>query len=349
MITELGHFALILAFAVALIHLVLAVLGARRTGPGARALAMPAASLQFILVAGSFAALGLGFARSDFSVAVVAANSDRLVAMPDRLAALWSSYAGGLLLWALLLSMLAALTAWIGGPRLGPRALAVHSGIAAAVLGFILFAANPFLRLETPPFDGAGAALVHAGLALPLVLLSLGSAALAMAFTVAVAALIGGTRDASWMRWMRFWSAGSFAALSLGIALAMPGAGSGSAMSAFQELSGRAIVGLWVIAAVLSCLAFMMKNRPAVTGWTILVAILGFGVALFGALLLGPAVPGPGPGILSDALRGSAGLVIVAAFMVGGVLLFLRHRRDAGLAEMSRADAVARPAGGPKT
>jgi len=347
MITELGHFALILGFAVSIIQVVLARLGPGGNGPGWSAVAMPAATVQLVLVAGSFAALAMGFVRFDFSVALVAANSDRLVAMPDRLAALWSSYEGGLLLWGLFVTLLAAVTAWTGGPRLAARALAVQSSVAAAVLGFILFAANPFLRLDPPPFGGAGAVVVDRGLALPL--LSLGSAGLVMTFSVAVAALTARARDARWIRWMRAWAAASLVVLSLGIALAMPGAASGPVMSGGQQLSEWVMIGLWVIAAVLTGLAFMMKNRPALTGWTILVSILGFGIALFAALLLPPAVPAPGPAILSDPVRVSSALVIVAAFMAGAVLLFLRHRRDPGVPEMARADAVARPGERPET
>ena len=57
MIAELGHFALILAFLVSLVQATVPLIGAHRRWPGWMAVAEPAATAQFLLVAGSFAAL----------------------------------------------------------------------------------------------------------------------------------------------------------------------------------------------------------------------------------------------------------------------------------------------------
>ena len=57
MITELGHFALILAFLVACVQAVVPMVGAQKRWPGWMAVAEPAATAQFLLVLLSFAAL----------------------------------------------------------------------------------------------------------------------------------------------------------------------------------------------------------------------------------------------------------------------------------------------------
>ncbi|MEM6376434.1 MAG: heme lyase NrfEFG subunit NrfE, partial [Pseudomonadota bacterium] len=75
MIVELGHFALILAFTVALFQSVVPLVGAARRWPGWMAAAEPAATLQFLLTATAFAALTWAFVTSDFSVQLVTANS----------------------------------------------------------------------------------------------------------------------------------------------------------------------------------------------------------------------------------------------------------------------------------
>ena len=51
MINELGHFALILAFGVAIVQMVVPLVGAARRWPGWMALAEPAAGSQFVLIA----------------------------------------------------------------------------------------------------------------------------------------------------------------------------------------------------------------------------------------------------------------------------------------------------------
>ena len=66
MVTELGHFALILAFLVSLVQATVPMAGAELRRPGWMALAEPAATLQFLLTAFAFGALMHGFIISDF-------------------------------------------------------------------------------------------------------------------------------------------------------------------------------------------------------------------------------------------------------------------------------------------
>jgi cytochrome c-type biogenesis protein CcmF len=75
MIVELGHFALILAFAIALAQSVIPLVGAHKGWADWMGAAQPMAGLQFALVAISFAALTWAFVTSDFSVALVVDNS----------------------------------------------------------------------------------------------------------------------------------------------------------------------------------------------------------------------------------------------------------------------------------
>ena len=75
MITEFGHFALILAFMVALLQSSLPLIGASLNRHGLMAFAMPAATAQFVLVLAAFGALTHAFVTSDFSVQLVVLNS----------------------------------------------------------------------------------------------------------------------------------------------------------------------------------------------------------------------------------------------------------------------------------
>ena len=78
MIPEIGHFALVLALAVALVQAIVPLIGAARGNAGWMAIAAPSSVVQFLCVATAFGALLYSFAISDFSVVNVAQNSNSL-------------------------------------------------------------------------------------------------------------------------------------------------------------------------------------------------------------------------------------------------------------------------------
>ncbi|MFM7444409.1 MAG: cytochrome c biogenesis protein CcsA, partial [Tabrizicola sp.] len=157
MIVELGHFALILALMVALVQSTLPLWGAQKGDARLMALAGPAAGLQLVLVAASFAALTWAFLMSDFSLAVVVSNSHTLKPMLYKVSGVWGNHEGSLLLWVLILAVYGAAVAAFGGglpERLKARVLAVQGLIGVAFLLFLLLTSNPFWRLAAPPLDG---------------------------------------------------------------------------------------------------------------------------------------------------------------------------------------------------
>ena len=111
MIVELGHFALILAFAVALFQMVVPMVGAARGWTGWMGVAVPAAHLQFGLTALSFGALTYAFVTSDFSVQLVVDNSHTLKPMIYKITGVWGNHEGSLLLWVLILPLFGAAAA----------------------------------------------------------------------------------------------------------------------------------------------------------------------------------------------------------------------------------------------
>ena len=140
MIVELGHFALILAFAVSVFQTVVPLVGAHKGWPEWMAAAAPAASAQFLLTAVSFGALTIAFVTSDFSVALVTNNSHTLKPLLYKITGVWGNHEGSLLLWVLILTLFGASAAWFGGnlpPRLRARVLGVQSliGLAFFALG----------------------------------------------------------------------------------------------------------------------------------------------------------------------------------------------------------------------
>ncbi|KGB81758.1 MAG: c-type cytochrome biogenesis protein CcmF [Confluentimicrobium sp.] len=329
MITELGHFALILAFAVALVQMVVPLVGAHKGWSGWMAVAEPAATVQFLLTAVSFAALTHAFVTSDFSVQLVVANSHTAKPMLYKVSGVWGNHEGSMLLWVLILTLFGALAAWFGGnlpPTLRARVLAVQSAIAVAFFAFILFTSNPFVRMAIPPFNGQdlNPLLQDPGLAFHPPFLYLGYVGLSICFSFAVAALIEGRVDAAWARWVRPWTLLSWMFLTVGIAL--------GSWWAYYELGWggfwfwdpveNASFMPWLIAAALLHSAIVVEKREALKSWTILLAIMAFGFSLIGTFIVRSGVITSVHAFANDPERGVFILMILAVFMGGALILY---------------------------
>ncbi|NRP12431.1 Cytochrome c-type biogenesis protein CcmF [Aliiroseovarius sp. xm-m-379] len=329
MITELGHFALIMALGVATIQMVVPLIGAHKGWRSWMELAVPAATLQVAFVAVAFAALTYAFVTSDFSVQLVYFNSHSAKPMIYKISGVWGNHEGSMLLWVMSVSLFGAMAAWFGGNlplTLRARVLSVQSAIAVAFLAFILFTSNPFLRFESPPFDGRdlNPLLQDIGLALHPPFLYLGYVGLSMAFSFAVAALIEGRIDAAWGRWVRPWTLAAWVFLTIGIAL--------GSWWAYYELGWggfwfwdpveNASFMPWLFAAALLHSAIVVEKRESLKSWTILLAILAFGFSLIGTFLVRSGVITSVHAFASDPERGVFILLILAVFTGGALTLF---------------------------
>src|SRR4029077_16364066 len=155
MIAEVGHYALVLALALALIQSVVPLIGARTRDGALMAVAEPAALAQFGFVALSFAMLVSWYVGVEFSVPNVFENSHSAMPLIYKFTSTWGNHEGSMLLWVLILSLFGAMVAAFGGnlpASLKANVLSVQSWIAAAFYLFILMTSNPFLRLPEAPF-----------------------------------------------------------------------------------------------------------------------------------------------------------------------------------------------------
>ncbi|MCI2398787.1 heme lyase CcmF/NrfE family subunit [Aliiroseovarius subalbicans] len=329
MVTELGHFALILALLVAIFQTIVPLVGAQKGWVNWMAVAVPAATLQFLLVAAAFGALTYAFVTSDFSLRLVTLNSHSLKPMLYKVSGVWGNHEGSILLWVLIVTLFGAMAAWFGGglpPRLKARVLAVQSAIGVAFLAFILFTSNPFLRLARPPFDGQdlNPLLQDPGLAFHPPFLYLGYVGLSMAFSFAVAALIEGRVDAAWGRWVRPWTLAAWVFLTIGIGL--------GSWWAYYELGWggfwfwdpveNASFMPWLFAAALLHSAIVVEKRESLKSWTILLAIMAFGFSLIGTFIVRSGVITSVHAFASDPERGVFILLILAVFTGGALTLF---------------------------
>ncbi|WP_114966014.1 heme lyase CcmF/NrfE family subunit [Alkalilacustris brevis] len=329
MFIELGHFALILAFMIAIAQALIPLVGAHKGWRSWMAVAQPMASAQFFLVTFSFAALTWAFVTSDFSVDLVVNNSHTDKPMIYKISGVWGNHEGSMLLWVLILTLFGASAAWFGSnlpDSLRARVLAVQSSITVAFMAFTLFTSNPFLRLGLPPFNGTdlNPLLQDPGLALHPPFLYLGYVGLSMAFSFAVAALIEGRVDAAWGRWVRPWTLAAWVFLTIGIAL--------GSWWAYYELGWggfwfwdpveNASLMPWLFAAALLHSAIVVEKREALKSWTILLAILAFGFSLIGTFIVRSGLLTSVHAFAMDPERGIFILMILGVFMGGALTLF---------------------------
>ena len=329
MIAEVGHYALVLALALALIQGTAPIAGAWKGDAVLMGVTATTALAQFAFVAAGFAALTAAYVVSDFSVANVFENSHSAMPLIYKFTSVWGNHEGSMLLWVLILSLFGALVAVFGAnlpATLRANVLAVQSWIAAAFYLFILATSNPFARLAPAPFEGRdlNPVLQDIGLAIHPPLLYLGYVGFSISFSFAIAALIEGKIDAAWARWVRPWTLAAWCFLTAGIAM--------GSYWAYYELGWggwwfwdpveNASFMPWLVGTALLHSAVVMEKRNALKLWTILLAILAFSLSLLGTFLVRSGVLTSVHSFATDPTRGVFILAILVLFIGGSLALY---------------------------
>jgi cytochrome c-type biogenesis protein CcmF len=329
MITELGHFALILALWVSLTQSVVPLIGAARGNLAWMAVGRNAALVQFALVALAMAALMHAYVTSDFSVVNVVENSHTDKPLLYRITGVWGNHEGSMVLWVFMLGVCSAALALFSGnlpPDLRARVLAVQGIIATGFLLFILLTSNPFLRTWPPAPNGHGLnpVLQDPGLAFHPPFLYLGYVGFSVGFAFAVAALIEGRVDAAWARWVRPWTLASWCALTIGIAMGSWWAyytlGWGGWW--FWDPVENASFMPWLVGTALIHSSIVVEKRDTMKSWTILLAIITFSLSLVGTFLVRSGVLTSVHSFATDPARGTFILLLLLVAIGGSLTLY---------------------------
>jgi cytochrome c-type biogenesis protein CcmF len=328
-IAEAGHYALVLALALALIQSTVPIAGARWGDHALMNVARSTALAQLLFVGASFTALTMLHVISDFSVVNVFENSHSMKPLLYKITGVWGNHEGSMLLWVLILALFGGLVAAFGNNlpmSLRAHVLAVQGWIAAAFYLFILVTSNPFLRIASPPIEGRdlNPVLQDIGLAVHPPMLYLGYVGFSISFSFAVAALIEGRIDAAWARWVRPWTLMAWIFLTLGIAM--------GSYWAYYELGWggwwfwdpveNASLMPWLAGTALLHSAVVMEKRNALKVWTILLSILTFSLSLLGTFLVRSGVLTSVHAFATDPARGVFILLILCLFIGGSLSLY---------------------------
>jgi cytochrome c-type biogenesis protein CcmF len=173
-------------------------------------------------------------------------------------------------------------------------------------------------------------------------LLYIGYVGLAIPFACSVAALMEGKLDSAWARWVRPWTTLSWLFLTLGIAL--------GSFWAYYELGWggwwfwdpveNASFMPWLMSTALIHSLAVTEKRGLFKSWTALLAIFGFSLSLLGTFLVRSGVLVSVHAFASDPSRGLF-ILIFLALCIGGALTLYAWRApllksEVGFAVVSR-------------
>ncbi len=333
MIGELGNFALMTAWVVALLQAAIPMLGVLFRRSVYQQLGLSLAGAQMVALLTSFFCLMIAFLTNDFSLVYVAEHSNSLLPWYYQMSAVWGGHEGSLLLWVTILAI------WGGAVALFSRALpqdmvarvlSIMGMVSVAMLSFIVLTSSPFIHdLSILPVDGAdlNPLLQDVGLIVHPPMLYMGYVGLVVPFSFAIAGLWAGRMDSAWARWSRPWALVAWSFLTIGIAL--------GSWWAYYELGWggwwfwdpveNASLMPWLVATALIHSLAVSEKRGVFKAWTVLLAILAFGLSLLGTFLVRSGVLTSVHAFAADPSRGLFILGILV-FIVGGSLLLFAFR-----------------------
>lgn len=330
LITELGYFALLAAFVLAILQVVLPTMGVMNDHVAWQRLAPSLAWAQFAAMIISFGSLMAGFYFNDFSLVYVTQHSNTLLPWYYKLSATWGGHEGSLLLWMTIMATWCALVSYFsrGLPlTMRARVLVILAGVQVMMLAMLIFTSSPFDRtLPNLPVDGAdlNPLLQDFGLVIHPPMLYMGYVGMAVPFAFCMAALWEGRLDAVWTRWSRPWALAAWGFLTIGIAL--------GSWWAYYELGWggwwfwdpveNASLMPWLAGLALLHSLAVTEKRGVFKAWSIMLAIFAFALSLLGTFLVRSGVITSVHSFAADPTRGLVILVILGIIVGGGLLMF---------------------------
>ncbi|HEX7059873.1 MAG TPA: heme lyase CcmF/NrfE family subunit [Solirubrobacterales bacterium] len=346
MTADVGSVALALAFLTAVFAAVAALIGrngdrrwidiSRRAVYGLCALI----TLCVVLIE-------VAFAGDDFSLNIVQQHSSIETPAFYKLAAMWSSQEGSLLLWAWVLSIASSAALYATRNRLRelvPYATAVMMGVAAFFTGLMLFGGgvDPFATLSPAPADGIGLTplLQHPSMMIHPPMLYSGYVALTIPFAFAIGALVTRKLDAEWIRATRRFALIAWAFLGLGLLL--------GARWSYTELGWggywawdpveNAALMPWLMATAFLHSIMVQEKRGMLKVWNACLIVGTFSLALLGTFLVRSGVL-QSIHAFGDSTVGPYILGLIAVVLIGSTALIVSRLDD--LRSQKRIDSLA--------
>ena len=335
MTADLGSAALALAFLTALFAVGTALLGARGerrwVDVSRRAVYALCALLTVCVVL-----IEVAFLSDDFSLSVVQQHSSIETPTFYKLAAMWSSQEGSLLLWAWVLSIASSAALFATRDKLReivPYATAVLAGVASFFTGLLLFGdgVDPFATLSPAPVDGIGLTplLQHPSMMIHPPMLYTGYVAFTIPFAFAIGALAARRLDAAWIRATRRFALIAWAFLGFGLLL--------GARWSYTELGWggywawdpveNAALMPWLTGTAFLHSIMVQEKRGMLKVWNASLIVATFALALLGTFLVRSGVL-QSIHAFGDSTVGPYILGLIAVVLVGSTALIVSRLDD---------------------
>jgi len=278
----------------------------------------------------------IAFASNDFSFNIVQQHSSIETPAFYKLAAMWSSQEGSLLLWAWVLSIVSSVALFATRKRLKeivPWATAILMGVAAFFTGLMLFApdVNPFTSLNPAPADGIGLnpLLQHPSMMIHPPMLYSGYVSLTVPFAFAIGALITRRLDAEWIRSTRRFALIAWTFLGFGLLLGARWSytelGWGGYW-AWDPVENAALMPWLIITAFLHSI-MVQEKRGMLKVWNASLVVASFSLALLGTFLVRSGVL-QSIHAFGDNTVGPYLLVLIGVVLIGSTALIVSRLDD---------------------
>jgi len=323
MLPELGNFAIILALSFAMLQSFSPLF---KQNIRFVQIGTTSAVAQLIFLSLAMFILICNFINNDFTVLYVREHSHHLLPFFYKIGAAWGGHEGSLLLWCLILSAWTIAFVFFSRKNL-PRniystMIAVLGALSTGFIAFLFLTSNPF-KQDFPDSPMVGNDLTpllqDPGLIFHPPALYMGYIGFVIPFAFAIAALLDGKLDNQWARACKPWVILPWAYLSCGIVL--------GSWWAYRELGWggwwfwdpveNASLLPWLSATALLHSLIVSEKRNVFKGWTILLAIITFGLSLMGTFLVRSGILISVHTFANDPARGIF-LLSFLAFIIGG-------------------------------
>ncbi|MHB8741844.1 MAG: heme lyase CcmF/NrfE family subunit [Sulfuricaulis sp.] len=292
-IIELGHFCAYLAMFVALVQGLAPIVAHWLRQPRLAQLSVNASVVVFALTTVGGFSLIQAFVTSNFSVRYVAENSNTILPIFYKVAALWGGHEGSLYLWVWILTFYTMIVGWHGRKRYPdhlPVILAVEGWLIVGFFGLILFLSNPFTRLFPSPAEGndLNPLLQDPGMVGHPPMLYMGYVGFSVPFAFAMTALITRWRSELWVGLIRRWALIAWGFLTTGIILGgwwsyyELGWGGYWAWDPVENASFMP----WLLGTALVHSITVQDRRRMLHTWNIFLVISTFSLSLLGTFLV---------------------------------------------------------------
>jgi cytochrome c-type biogenesis protein CcmF len=300
----------------------------------------------FFLLLACVVIIEVSFATNDFSLNIVAEHSSNETPMFYKLAAMWSSQEGSLLLWSFVLSICASLALYSTRHKLReivPWATAVMMAMGSFFIGLMLFApdVNPFATLNPAPMDGVGLEplLQHPSMMIHPPMLYSGYVAWTIPFAFAIGALITRRVDSEWLRATRRFALIAWTFLGLGLLLGARWSYSELGWGgywAWDPVENAALMP-WLLGTAFLHSIMVQEKRNMLKVWNATLIVATFAMCLLGTFLVRSGVLESIHAFGNDTV-GPYLLVVIGIVVIGSTLLIV-SRLD-GLRTEKRIDSL---------